>query len=184
LSWLRSRGSSRNIVRRARMGGRKEQTSTERANGNNHRAPAAVTECYMLGNIRSGGWCPTERGNMICPKCGIRLIKERICCKCGTYIYPENFTPIVKREFVPEGNKTRIGTCENCNRPDLFLHGGLCGSCAAAVKPINGRKIVRNSTEYQNRLRYIRERIQKGGPRYENQNKHKRVFVNQASDRV
>jgi phosphoadenosine phosphosulfate reductase len=32
--------------------------------GINHRAPAAVTECYMLGNIRSGGWCPTERGSM------------------------------------------------------------------------------------------------------------------------
>jgi hypothetical protein len=122
---------------------------------------------------------------MNCPKCGSRLIKERICCKCGTYIYPAGFKPIMKRvEFVPEGNKTRIGTCNNCNRPGLFLHGGLCGSCAAAVKPINGRKIVRNSTEYQNRLRYIRERIQKGGPRYENQNKHKRVFVNQASDRV
>ena len=40
------------------------QTTIERANGNNHRAPAAVTECYMLGNIRSGGWCPTERGSM------------------------------------------------------------------------------------------------------------------------
>lgn len=150
-----------------------------------HRAPAAVTECYMLGNIRSGGWCPTERKNMICPKCGSKLIRDSICCKCGTYIYPENFTPIKKRtEFVPQVKKPRFGTCENCQRSGLFLHGGLCGSCAAAVKPINGRKIVRNSTEYQNRLRYIRERIHRGGKRYENQNKHKRVFVNQASDRV
>lgn len=137
----------------------------------------------MLGNIRSGGWCPTERGNM-CPKCKSKLIRDSICCKCGTYIYPENFKPVTKRAEFVEVKKPRFGTCENCNRPDLFLHGGLCGSCAAAVKPINGRKIVRNSTEYQNRLRYIRERIHKGGPRFENQNKHKRVFVNQASDRV
>ena len=127
-----------------------------------------------------------QKGNeMNCPKCGSGMIRDSICCKCGTYIYPVGFTPIVKRaEFVPEGNKTRIGTCENCNRSGLYLHGGLCGSCAGAVKPVNGRKIVRNSTEYQNKLRYIRERIHKGGPRYENQNKQKRVSVNQAQSGV
>ena len=111
-------------------------------------------------------------GMMKCPKCGSKLIRDSICCKCGTYIYPQGFTPIVKRaEFVPEGNKTRIGTCENCNRSGLYLHGVLCGSCAASVKPVDGRKIVRGSREYEHRLKVIKDRIKKNyGGRYANQN--------------
>jgi molybdenum cofactor biosynthesis enzyme MoaA len=99
---------------------------------------------------------------MNCPKCGSGMINNRICGKCGTYIYPEGFSPVgLTRGPIVEPRSNLLGTCKNCHREDLRLNGQLCSSCAKAVKPVNGRKIIRDSAEYHQKLKAIRERIWK-----------------------
>jgi len=122
----------------------------------------------MLGNIRSGGWCPTERKNMICPKCGSKDIRPLIncdgtamdmMCRCGKIIYPPNFTPVGLKRELTESRANFRGTCDNCGRENLCLNGGLCSVCRKAVSPRQGRSIIRGSEEWDARLRVVKEKL-------------------------
>ena len=100
-----------------------------------------------------------------CGKCGSRMLyrdndvvnkDDRIACrKCGNR-WPGGQKPVfVQSEETTEGVDMR-GTCLNCERPDMGLNNGLCGTCNAAATKLIGEARAQA-------LAKVKERIQSGG---------------------
>lgn len=106
----------------------------------------------------------------LCPKCGTNMGKGSTACyKCGEIIFHPNFTPYKVRscehkytgKVYQQINRGKRGTCENCERPNMWRTIGLCGACLSQIRINRYGKFYnfdKNSKEGQKRLHDYREK--------------------------
>lgn len=87
---------------------------------------------------------------MRCPHCGGNILGDQ-CLQCArpAKTYPAYYI------LSSPGHKTRRrGQCSNCERSDLYLTTGLCGTCYSVI-----RGIKKNTPLWRKRLAEVKNRI-------------------------